>query len=128
MRRTDLGYGPRKAALERCGFTCYEEYLRSDLWKRIRELVLMRDHGICSCCEGHATQVHHLSYGDVTLRGDCLDKLVAICRRCHLAVEFAGNGNKLPFAKAVRKHKKLRKHYEKRKRREAQRLARELLS
>ena len=126
--RKDLGYKPRSEALSRCGFSCYSEYLFSDLWKSIRLRVLERDHWTCVVCEYPATQVHHLSYADAVLLGERIDKLVSVCAPCHFKIEFAGNGNKLPLAKAVKKLEKLKKWHRKRKRREAHLLARELLA
>jgi hypothetical protein len=60
----------------------YTAYLESAAWRSRRAAVLLRANG---CCEGcglrHATQVHHLSYRNVTR--EFLWELVAICEPCH---------------------------------------------
>jgi hypothetical protein len=40
----------------------YNEYLASDKWRKLRQLVFERDNGICQgCYSAPATQVHHLT-------------------------------------------------------------------
>lgn len=94
----NLWYELRDAALLRNGFPSYKAYLKSDLWKSIRARVLERDSHTCFVCKGRAFQVHHRSYGDVTLRGDKIDKLISVCRGCHLKIEF-NRGNKRAFGR-----------------------------
>ena len=64
----------------------YKAYLRSEKWKRIRRAVLRRDKRRCRSCGRRASQVHHGSYDPETMRGARLDKLYAICGKCHEAV------------------------------------------
>lgn len=90
------GYKVRLEVLRRNGFKSYKQYLASDLWKSIRARVLERDEFKCKVCERKASQVHHLSYGDVTIRGERLDKMEAVCGRCHLRLEMK-RGTKTPF-------------------------------
>jgi hypothetical protein len=58
-----------------------EEYLKSNEWKTLRELVLKIDCN-CQCCRSRkANDVHHLVYRnivDITI-GD----LIPVCRSCH---------------------------------------------
>lgn len=60
----------------------YREYLRSDVWRQKRALVLQRSDGTCELCGGTATQVHHVQYPK-TLGTETLDSLVAVCEQCH---------------------------------------------
>lgn len=111
-QKKELGYKLRQAVLERCGFSSYTEYLSSELWKDIRGRVLQRDERKCQACGHRATQVHHLSYGDVTIRGDKLDRLTSLCGACHRSVEFKGSGKKQkkrPFGR-TKKALKNRRH------------------
>jgi 5-methylcytosine-specific restriction endonuclease McrA len=60
----------------------YNEYLASDKWQKLRQLVFHRDNGICQgCYNAPATQVHHLTYKNV--RSEFLWELVSICDECH---------------------------------------------
>jgi hypothetical protein len=40
-----------------------------------------------ACQDRPATQVHHRAYDPATLRGECLEALSAVCRRCHYRAE-----------------------------------------
>lgn len=80
-----------KPAADAAWFAWYNEYLRSEGWRRRRNLVMMREHGRCQAgldgCSGRAEEVHHLSYnmmreGDMDAHQPLYD-LVAICGPCH---------------------------------------------
>lgn len=101
--RTSYAY--RQEVLNRNGFASYADYLASDLWADIRRRVLERDGGCCVICSKTASQVHHTSYGDVTIRGERLDKLFSLCGSCHVGVEFKG-GVKQTFEGAKRQLEK----------------------
>lgn len=64
---------------------------------------MIRDSNQCCACHRKAKQVHHLNYLEDTLRGVDIDALVAICGRCHKAIEIGPNGGKrqLVFANEV---------------------------
>ena len=80
-------YAYRDDNLRRLGFRSYGEYLRSDLWKSIRERVLA-DNWYCQRCDDRpAEQVHHRAYDPVTLSGKDLRSLTALCRGCHRTAE-----------------------------------------
>lgn len=86
------------------GFSGYKDgdkpYLRSYLWRRIRESVLSYNlgyprGGACNACDDQdATEVHHRSYERAVLSGDgpSRDELVPICRRCHEGIHLTGHG------------------------------------
>jgi hypothetical protein len=71
------------------GFTSYRAYLASELWASIRARVIRRDKSKCRRCGRNKSnlQVHHRAYDPATLRGDCLDALMAVCDRCHKKAE-----------------------------------------
>ncbi len=63
----------------------YQDYLRSDEWRRLRVLVIDRAGGRCERCRCTAGEwnVHHLTY---ERRGhELLEDLVLLCRPCHEA-------------------------------------------
>lgn len=94
-------YFHRRFVLKRLGFSSYSEYLNSELWAEIRSSVLDRDGRKCKLCSMTAAVVHHIEYTLVTLRGDCLDSLVSLCRSCHDNIEVDENGRKRPLAEAM---------------------------
>lgn len=60
----------------------YDQYLRSEAWSRRRHHVIGRANGRCEGCgERAATQVHHLTYENVT--EEFLWELRAVCDICH---------------------------------------------
>lgn len=65
------------------GFKSYRSYLKSDLWKSIRERVLVANRICAACARRSSSQVHHRSYDPATLRGDDIRSLSAVCSRCH---------------------------------------------
>lgn len=73
-----------------CGFSCYADYLKSDMWKRIRSSVLRRDKGKCQCCLKSARCVHHIDYKLATMIGNRMWSLISLCRECHEGIEFEG--------------------------------------
>jgi hypothetical protein len=58
------------------------EYLTTDKWRELRQLVFQRDNGICQgCYAAPATQVHHLTYKNVC--NEFLWELTSVCDECH---------------------------------------------
>lgn len=74
------------------GFADYESYLRSPLWKDIRQKVLRANDGECAGCENRASQVHHRDYRPRVLCGKDLTALVPVCQSCHEKIEDARKG------------------------------------
>ncbi len=72
----------RTANLEESGYEYYEEYLKSDEWKKRRLLVFKRDGKTCQACLSEAaTEIHHLTNDRIF--SEPLFDLVAVCRPCH---------------------------------------------
>ena len=61
----------------------YNEYLKSDEWKRKRYVVLKRDNWTCQYCGAKATEVHHLKYAYYQIGKEPIKWLVSVCRPCH---------------------------------------------
>lgn len=104
VQQLPLSFNPdaivtRTESLRVLGFHSYGEYLRSDLWKGIRGVVIRKRKGKCESCGDTATQVHHRSYDLETMRGLNLKQLVAACRVCHQSIEFI-DGEKTTLASA----------------------------
>jgi len=95
----------------------YEDYLRSDHWRHVREAALARAMGRCqnSGCHyrllsreelaaypprGYTLDVHHMTYD--RLGHERLDDVLVLCRRCHGAahgLEFSEEPS--PFSEVV---------------------------
>ena len=64
------------------GYPFYEDYLKTDDWKKKRHLVMARDKQTCQAClEESAIEVHHLTYDQIF--NEYLFDLVSVCRKCH---------------------------------------------
>ena len=104
MRQT---YLQRNILLVELGFKTYEDYLLSNLWKRIRAKVLDRDERECRLCGVTSYMVHHLDYKKDTLLGKSFTGLVTICQLCHNKVEFNRYGEKRSLSDAKSTYKRM---------------------
>ena len=77
----------RAGVLKDMGFTSYNLYLKSDLWKSIRRRVMERDEYLCQACKRPGLVVHHMDYDAATMEGETLDQLVTMCKHCHDGIE-----------------------------------------
>lgn len=63
----------------------YQEYLKSDLWKSFREVVLKRAKNTCQKCKNQfhrgVLHVHHLHYK--TLGNEGFEDVLLVCKPCH---------------------------------------------
>lgn len=62
----------------------YKEMLRSPLWQKKKNSILIRDHYACTCCGDIETnlQVHHIKY--TGFPWDAADEdLKTLCEHCH---------------------------------------------
>ena len=100
-------YACRSVVLRRLGYSNYQEYLKSDLWFRIRAKCLLRN-PYCVLCGKLADTVHHYSYEKPELTGKSLSNLHSICNKCHKLVELRPNGSKRMYkqCKTVFRHLK----------------------
>lgn len=101
------GYAIRNYNLSRLGYASYDQYLNSDLWKSIKDRKLS-ERPMCDLCLCKASMVHHQCYSQNVLKGNNLQKLHSLCKKCHYIVEFE-NGKKLPFGRAVAKYRRIKK-------------------
>ena len=86
--RAKLAKRLEKQGVRSISHLSYEQYLRSTLWRSIREWVIAAQEGKCSICDRAAEEVHHHEYSDETMWGKRSDELVGLCPRCHRLVEF----------------------------------------
>lgn len=62
----------------------YSEYLKTEKWSNIRELVLQRDNNKCRHCNKvDNLHIHHLTYANIYNEEDNLSDLITLCSRCH---------------------------------------------
>ncbi len=69
--------------LQAIGFASYDDYLRSEMWRLIRDRVFATKGRECRCCGKTATQIHHRSYARTVLEGISINPLEPICAACH---------------------------------------------
>lgn len=79
----------------------YSQYLRTSLWRKIKQWIFDRDLQKCVVCKREKVSrstndmdVHHRSYDIDVLEGRREDMLVSLCTRCHRTVEFYNEGTK----------------------------------
>lgn len=96
-------YGARNKNLRAMGFENYREYLKSEIWQRIRRLILREGVECVGGCGRAATQVHHGRYSRDVLEGRDLRHLYPICGGCHFRSEFTKAGEKLGPGRATKK-------------------------
>lgn len=76
-------YRDRNETLRLLGFPSYASYLRSPLWKIVRERALLINGATCRKCGGTAKQAHHAVYSREVLTGEDVRGLVPVCGGCH---------------------------------------------
>ncbi len=113
-----IEYVERNETLKEMGFTSYNAYLESDLWREIKRKMLSKTIAVrCRIClRRNAKTLHHSSYERSVLLGENLTPLVPICHGCHKAIEFDGDRkvehlkqvNDRMIARARRLHKSFR--------------------
>ncbi len=87
-------YSLRNRILKFNGFSSYAEYLKSDLWRGIRAVILSKSPR-CYLCNQRATQVHHNRYTYANLAGRSYKHLVSLCDICHISIEYRDDGLKV---------------------------------
>jgi len=64
-------------------FMTYKQYLQSEEWKFLRQIVIDKQEGQCAKCGRDITEVHHLKYPK-TWNEDNPDNLIGLCGKCHM--------------------------------------------
>lgn len=72
-----------KDSLSYLRFYSYGDYLKSQVWQKIRKEVLESNSWQCKYCDRKASQVHHESYDLDTMSGRNLRYLTPVCWSCH---------------------------------------------
>lgn len=63
----------------------YDEYIKSDKWKELREKAKLRSNNKCEFCQEEGYAVHHVFYPK-EFKSDHINNLVVVCKRCHALV------------------------------------------
>lgn len=62
----------------------YMTFLKTDYWKKVRNLVLERDKKMCQGCGLKVNlQVHHITYKNHGNELENLSDLITLCKSCH---------------------------------------------
>ena len=101
-------YAERNELLLCLGYRNYRQYLRSDVWKRIRSEQLEKESN-CYGCFCPAEAVHHGRYTEENLTGQTGKDLYSICTRCHEKCEVTQSGYKRNPIDATRTLSRMRK-------------------
>lgn len=94
----DRAYRKRGRWLKELGYSSYDEYLQSGLWRGIRRRVEGRDRRKCYACGARGWQVHHLRYTQANMAGRSLGYMVLLCGGCHTRVHWASDGGRRKLA------------------------------
>ena len=78
-------YEQRDELLRLLDFKSYGSYLRSPLWRIIRERAFAINGQKCKRCSNAASQIHHADYSRQVLTGEDVRALVPVCGGCHKA-------------------------------------------
>ena len=70
----------------------YEVYINSPEWSKKRSYILQRDEYTCKICGKAATDVHHLTYTNLTNEFDF--ELISLCHECHFEIYHPEKLNK----------------------------------
>lgn len=111
MSKNGLSYASRNRNLALLGFRSYADYLKSDLWRKIRAKVFLVKGRACWICGEYATQVHHNRYHRNDLLGKRLRFLNPICGKCHETIEFRGDDSKATVKQAGKAFEQLRARF-----------------
>lgn len=104
-------YTQRNELLLILGFKDYRAYLRSPLWKSIRQRKIELDPVCYGCgrCDPAIIQVHHGKYTMDNLTGKTLADMYTVCSRCHRMCEVTRSGFKRTPEYATKELQRIRK-------------------
>lgn len=92
LNSRNIAIARRDKALSIMGFASYQEYLSSDLWRKIRKIVFSFNSKCCVCSKP-SSQAHHINYSIDALEGNVSavkSCIVPMCENCHQKVHFKG--------------------------------------
>jgi hypothetical protein len=112
MRWDERGrtYESRAHVLRLLGFSSYQDYLSSELWKSVRERVFADKGRKCFMCGLAASQVHHNRYHRNDFLGKRTKYLNPVCGSCHVGIEFDGEKKRTLKQAKVEFHRKRKTH------------------
>lgn len=103
-------YSRRAMVLSAKGIT-YQEFLKSPLWQKTKEMVFKKVGKLCFICEStKQLNVHHNNYNHKNLSGST-QNLVVLCNDCHNEVHKVAKKMGWYYKKVVRSLKKRYKKY-----------------
>lgn len=70
-------------------------YLRSEIWRNKRQIILKRDKNKCVCCDSPASDIHHITYDRIYKEN--FEDLISVCRSCHQKIHFEGDVSMFGF-------------------------------
>lgn len=93
----------------------YQDYLKSDHWKGVKEKASKREnYKRCECCGDYKVELHHRSYKSI-LTKDELRNIIALCREHHQEVHDLAKDEqisvRLATRKVIRKYREQRKSF-----------------
>ena len=77
------------------------EYPNHSELKKIRIEVLKKSNGKCEICGDHAQVVHHI---DFSKDNHNIPNLIALCKKCHIAVHYGDKESNKKTSKYIRKY------------------------
>jgi hypothetical protein len=79
-----------KEILKSLGFKSYKDYLNSELWKIIKEVVLARDVHHCRCCGATGDNVFRYTDSKAAFLGAQPELLITVCNQCLRDIYYEG--------------------------------------
>lgn len=65
----------------------YKEFLKSEYWKEVKKVILIRDGKKCTQCGcKKLLNIHHLTYANHMKEHEHPEDLITLCRVCHQKV------------------------------------------
>lgn len=101
-------FSKRNNILRSAGFNNYQEYLNSDLWKKIKDKASKRDFWkTCNTCGSKENlRIHHAKYRAENLLEGKLNNLLPICQPCHDKIHDISREKNYTFRRAAKKLRK----------------------
>jgi hypothetical protein len=90
------------------GYEDYQEFLKSDFWKELKEKLKQKPfYQKCSCCGNkEEIELHHINYKDI-LNSSSERFIFPVCRDCHQKIHNISREQNISFKNASRKLRKI---------------------